>query len=135
MMFWVTLTENGFCEVCTKWASVTNLSERTFKKTQKKNSHFSLFFSLRSYSTIELSDPEVIGHRHKKEENSTAKCYHTRQFFMTVRNTLVCTLVIIFQLSWNHEKNKLKWRKAYKNLILINFYEKSSVLSAIIATK
>ena len=98
-MFWVTLTENGFCEIYTKWAQVTNLSERTLKKNQKKIliSHYSFF--LRSYSTIELSHPEVTAHRHKEEENTTAKRYHTRQFFKTVRNTLVCTLAILLQLS------------------------------------
>ena len=96
-MFWVALTDSGFCDVCTKWASVTNLSQRTLKKAQKKMV-ISLFFFLSSYPTIELSDPKVIEHMLKDEENSTAKGYHAKQFFMTVRNTLVCTLVILFQL-------------------------------------
>lgn len=69
----MTLTENGSREVDINWASFTNLPQKVFSKTQKNSSRFSLFFLFKSYPTIKLSKPKVGGHKHKEEENNTAK--------------------------------------------------------------
>ena len=96
MIFWVTLTENGFCEVCTKWASVTTLSERKFKKTQKRNSRFSLLFPLRSYPIIDRSYPEVTGHRQKEEGDSNAKVYTSDKFSWPYVTVFSAPFVVLF---------------------------------------
>ena len=50
-----------------------HFASKKIKQISEKNSHFLSFFPLRNYPTIELSDPEVTGHRYQEEENITAK--------------------------------------------------------------
>ena len=68
MMFWVTLIENGFCEVYTNWASVTNLSEKIFKKTQKKIivSHYFFLSEVTLPLSYQIPKSPDIGIKRKK---------------------------------------------------------------------